>query len=73
MCIRDSYLSDQFNLGILETGKIDLEENGLTTQEIRRRMHTPFDLCRYCAPKGDWVTWERIKNKKEMALVDWSI
>lgn len=67
------YLSDQFNLGILETGKIDLEENGLTTQEIRRRMHTPFDLCRYCAPKGDWVTWERIKNKKEMALVDWSI
>lgn len=67
------YLSDQFDLGITETGIIDLNEQGLTTQEIRRRMHTPFDLCRYCAPKGDWAVWERLENKKETVLNDWSI
>lgn len=67
------YLSERFDLGICESGKIDLTEEGLTTQEIRRRMHTPFDLCRYCAPKGDWAVWERLDNKKETVLSDWSI
>ena len=67
------YLSDRFELGICESGKIDLTEEGLTAREIRRRMHTPFDLCRYCAPKGEWAGWERLENKRDTVLSDWSI
>lgn len=67
------YLSDRFNLGIEESGKIDLMEEGLSTQEIVRRMHIPFDMCRYCAPKGNWVEWEQLENKKDTIIQDWSI
>lgn len=67
------YLSDRFDLAIEETGKIDLMEEGLTAQEIIKRMHTPFDMCRYCAPKGNWTEWERLTDKKNTTIQDWSI
>ena len=67
------YLSDKFNLAIEETGKIDLMEEGLTAQEIIKRMHTPFDMCRYCAPKGNWTEWERLPDKNNTTSQDWSI
>lgn len=67
------YLSDKFNLAIEETGKIDLMEEGLTAQEIIKRMHTPFDMCRYCAPKGNWTEWERLPGKNNTTIQDWSI
>ncbi len=67
------YLSDKFNLAIEETGKIDLMEEGLTAQEIMKRMHTPFDMCRYCAPKGNWTEWERLPDKNNTTIQDWSI
>lgn len=67
------YLSDKFNLAIEETGKIDLMEEGLTAQEIIKRMHTPFDMCRYCAPKGKWTEWERLPDKNNTTIQDWSI
>ena len=67
------YLSDKFNLAIEETGKIDLMEEGLTAQEIIKRMHTPFDMCRYCAPKGNWTEWERLPDKNNTTIQDWSI
>lgn len=67
------YLSDKFNLAIEETGKIDLMEEGLTAQEIIKRMHTPFDMCRYCAPKGNWTEWERLSDKNNTTIQDWSI
>lgn len=67
------YFSDKFNLAIEETGKIDLMEEGLTAQEIIKRMHTPFDMCRYCAPKGNWTEWERLPDKSNTTIQDWSI
>lgn len=67
------YLSDKFDLAIEETGKIDLMEEGLTAQEIIKRMHTPFDMCRYCAPKGKWTEWERLPDKNNTTIQDWSI
>ena len=67
------YLSDKFNLAIEETGKIDVMEEGLTAQEIIKRMHTPFDMCRYCAPKGNWTEWERLPDKNNTTIQDWSI
>ena len=67
------YFSDKFNLAIEETGKIDLMEEGLTAQEIIKRMHTPFDMCRYCAPKGNWTEWERLPDKNNTTIQDWSI
>ena len=67
------YLSDKFNLAIEETGKIDLMEEGLTAQEIIKIMHTPFDMCRYCAPKGNWTEWERLPDKNNTTIQDWSI
>lgn len=67
------YFSDKFNLAIEETGKIDLMEEGLTAQGIIKRMHTPFDMCRYCAPKGNWTEWERLPDKNNTTIQDWSI
>lgn len=67
------YFSDKFNLAIEETGKIDLMEEGLTAQEIIKRLHTPFDMCRYCAPKGNWTEWERLPDKNNTTIQDWSI
>lgn len=67
------YFSDKFNLAIEETGRIDLMEEGLTAQEIIKRMHTPFDMCRYCAPKGNWTEWERLPDKNNTTIQDWSI
>ena len=67
------YFSDKFNLAIEETGKIDLMEEGLTAQEIIKRMHTPFDMCRYCAPKVNWTEWERLPDKNNTTIQDWSI
>lgn len=67
------YLSEKFGLSIEESGKIDLMEDGLTAQEIVRRMHTPFDMCRYCAPKGNWSEWERLEDKNNTTIQDWSI
>lgn len=67
------YLSDRFNLSIEESGKIDLMEEGITSQEIVRRMNTPFDMCRYCATNCVWTEWEQLKNKNNTTIQDWSM
>ena len=66
------YLADAFSLDIPISGRIDLFEEGLNAKEIRKRMHTPFDLCRFCAPKGEWSDWE-VAKKGSHRLGDWSI
>ena len=66
------YLSDAFSLNIPISGIIDLSGDGLSAKEIRKRMHTPFDLCRYCAPKGSWSDWE-VMTKGSRNLSEWSI
>jgi len=67
------YLSDTFQLDIKEDGQIDLYEEGLTTKEIRRRMQTPFSLCKYCAPKGMTAPWCIHRQSEGHNIGDWSV
>lgn len=67
------YLSDAFHLNLPVSGRIDLEEPGLTARKIRERMDRPHTLCSYCAPNGIFSPWQKTDPRQELSLEDWSI
>ncbi|SEF66604.1 4Fe-4S single cluster domain-containing protein [Butyrivibrio sp. Su6] len=62
------YFNRYFNKQLPEDGAIDLYEEGLTTENIKRRLAIPFERCRYCRNPED-VQWHRIN--KPSKLEDW--
>lgn len=67
------YLSDHFHLNIPEDGIIDLFEPGLTLSEIRRRLHTPFNTCKYCCLRGHSEPWDTFDSITREEIKTWSI
>lgn len=66
-------LSRAFHLDIPVTGMINLNETGLTAKKIREKMDRPHALCRYCAPNGIFVPWQKMDSRQGLCLEDWSI
>lgn len=67
------YLNDHFNLNIKIDGTIDLFEEGLTYKEIRRRLITPFNVCRYCCLRGYSEKWDTFDSQTKEKIETWSI
>ena len=62
------YFNSYFDMSIPEDGFVDLYEEGLTTEIIRRRISQPFERCRYCAEPIE-IPWHTIHNPS--ILEDW--
>ena len=65
--------ADAFSLDIKQSGYINLYEEGLTTVKIRQMLDTPFDMCRYCAPRGIMEKWDTIHDADVLDIHDWGI
>lgn len=62
------YFNAYFGRDLPEDGVIDLYEEGLTTETIRKRLSEPFERCRYCMePIGE--EWHIIHEPS--VLEDW--
>ncbi len=62
------YFNKYFDQTLPEDGAVNLYEEGLTTEMIRRRISKPFERCRYCAEPIDHP-WHTIHNPS--TLEDW--
>ena len=62
------YFNAYFDKDLPENGAIDLYEEGLTTEELRRRMSVPFERCRYCTEPVE-VPWHIIHEPS--IIEDW--
>ena len=62
------YFNRYFDQILPEDGAVDLFEEGLTTEIIRRRISEPFERCRYCMEPVDEI-WHTIQNPS--VLEDW--
>ena len=67
------YLSAAFHLELPVSGKINLDEPGLTARKIRERMDHSHALCSYCAPNGIFSSWQKTESRQILRLEDWSI
>lgn len=66
-------LADNFGLSISATGTINLDEEGINKAKIRQLFNTPFDMCKYCAPRGITACWEMCDEHSAHNIMDWSI
>ena len=50
------YFNEYYDKNLPQDGTIDLYEEGLNTEKIKRRLMTPFELCSHCKydAKIDW-------------------
>ena len=62
------YFNRYFNKSLPEDGAVDLYEEGLTTEKIRRCLSSPFERCRYCMEPIE-APWHTIHNPS--ILEDW--
>lgn len=67
------YLSDHFKLNIPEDGIIDLFEHGLSLADIRKRLNTPFNTCKYCCLRGHSEPWGTFDPITREDIKTWSI
>lgn len=66
-------LSENFHLNIATSGTLKLDSDKLNKEKIRKLFNTPFDMCRYCAPRGITSKWEICDNNSINNIYDWSI
>ncbi len=57
------YFNDYYGKELPESGEVDLEEEGLTREEILRRLDTPIEFCAFCRQPGVPVPWTRASGK----------
>ena len=62
------YFNAYFKKCLPEDGQIDLYEGSLTTEELKIRLLTPLERCRYCRNPVP-VEWKQIS--KQSVLSDW--
>ncbi len=62
------YFNKYFDKSLPEDGTVDLYEEGLTTEIIRRRISEPFERCRYCMEPVE-LPWHTIHSPS--ILEDW--
>ncbi len=53
------YFNEYYHKNFPADGVLDLYEDGLTTEKLKRFLLTPFESCRYCTPSVE-VKWERM-------------
>ena len=63
------YFNAYYGKDLPEDGALDLYEDGLTTEKIKRFLLTPFERCRYCT-SNIAVKWEPIKYPSP--ITDWT-
>ena len=63
------YFNEYYGKNLPEDGALDLYEDGLTTEKIKRFLLTPFERCRYCT-SNIVVKWEPIKYPSP--ITDWT-
>lgn len=66
-------LSENFNLNISTSGILKLNSEALNKEKIRKLFNTPFDMCKYCAPRGITAKWEMCDEDSVKNVRDWSI
>lgn len=66
-------LSENFHLNIATSGTLKLDSDKLNKEKIRKLFNTPFDMCRYCAPRGITSKWEICDDNSINNIYDWSI
>ncbi len=66
-------LSENFNLNISTSGILKLNSEALNKEKIRKLFNTPFDMCKYCAPRGITAKWEICDEDSVKNVRDWSI
>lgn len=64
------YFNRYFNQNIPEDGAIDLYDENLTTESLKKALIKPFERCNYCKNPIK-VKWEQIK--KPSKLSDWVV
>lgn len=60
------YFNETFDKVIPEDGAIDIYDNGLTTEELKKRLETPFERCAYCGNPIN-VPWQQAKREPDIS------
>ena len=63
------YFNEYYGKNLPEDGALDLYEDSLTTEKLKRFLLTPFERCRYCTTPVA-VKWEPIKYPSP--ITDWT-
>ena len=64
------YFNAYFNKNLPVDGTLNLYEEGLTAEKIKKHLITPFERCRYCV-NPRLIKWETIKYPSQIS--DWII
>ncbi len=67
------YLAKSFDLNISPSGTMLLNADNVDKDKIRKLFNTPFDMCKYCAPRGITSKWEMCDKNSVNNIFDWSI
>lgn len=67
------YLAENFDLNISPSGTMILNADNMNKDKIRKLFNTPFDMCKYCAPRGITSKWEMCDKNSVNNIFDWSI
>lgn len=62
------YFNEYYGKNLPEDGALDLYEENLTTEKLKRHLLTPFERCRYCTPPVN-VKWKTITHPSPIS--DW--
>lgn len=62
------YFNEYFDQNLPEDGAVDLYKEGLTVEELKKALLTPFQRCRYCTDPVE-IDWDVIH--KPSILEDW--
>lgn len=65
------YFNKYFNKNIPEDGAIDLYDNQLTTEKLKRRLTEPFERCRFCYLPAETVDWQVMHRPS--VISDWTM
>ena len=63
------YFNAYYGKNLPEDGALDLYDEGLTTEKLKKFLLTPFERCRYCTPPVT-VKWEPVKYPSP--ITDWT-
>lgn len=64
------YFNQYFNQNLPEDGAIDLYDENLTTEELKKSLLQPFERCKYCKSPIK-VKWQQVKNPSDLS--DWVV
>ena len=63
------YFNEYYHKNLPEDGALDLYEEGLTTEKLKKFLLTPFERCSYCTPPVA-AKWDTVKYPSP--ITDWT-